>query len=74
MTTLDRWIAAFQTMDDRARSEYLDIAERAAKKYPRKSTARLTVVPGRVVQSGAFGKSLGSIENLSPPARIGTSQ
>lgn len=40
MTKIDRWMAAFEAMDDRARDELLRLAEVAALAHPRQSAAR----------------------------------
>lgn len=41
-----RWLAAFAKMDDRSRIEYLDIAERVAKDWPRRVAVKLRVIIG----------------------------
>lgn len=53
MNIKDRWIAAFEAMDDRAQLDYLLVAEAAAKDHPRRQATQtgrggLALVSNRV--------------------------
>lgn len=40
MTKIERWMAAFEAMDDRAQAEHLMMAEAAARAHPRRQDKR----------------------------------
>lgn len=48
MKNLDRWILAYQTMDQRRREENLDLAEADAKAHPDRKPASLRLVSNGV--------------------------
>lgn len=63
---MERWIAAFEAMDDRAQYDNLRIAEGSARRNPRRRAPRLKLVP-RLVFNLSIGKSLSCPHDISAP-------
>jgi|KBSMisStandDraft_5_1062788.scaffolds.fasta_scaffold271180_3 hypothetical protein len=69
---IERWNAAFASMDDRAQDEALRMAEGLAQAHPKKARARkskrLVLVASNLLVGPAQG--LGQAQQVSPPTLV----
>jgi hypothetical protein len=67
---IERWNAAFASMDDRARAEALRIAEQLANDHPRKGETLLSLVASNLL--GRHTQGLGQPEHIGAPSLVGS--
>lgn len=75
MTMLERWVAAFEAMDDQARRDNLRFLEGSARRNPRHKTPILKLIhnpASNLAAGGIFGKpnDFGAPPRVAPVVKI----